>query len=350
MLLTREELDKSSHPDPQVAEYYAKNPAQAHENDPLVVRAGMAAYTEAVLSKLGGSPTGQTVFYHDIPMRDDFSSTLKIFKPTDDRPPGALIVLCFGGGFIAGSKDQLTEIARTLVHLFGATVVNISYRLAPEWKFPYAQLDAWDSMKWIAENATGELLSADPRNGFLLGGVSAGGAITACLSRKFQEEPLKWPLTGQWLCVPSLMHKDICPEKYRELFISHDQNASAPGLTRESREMMREAAQWDASSDLRYAVNSATPLSGQPRAFFQVDGMDPLRDDALIYDEMLKEAGVETKFDFYLGCPHAHWFTMRGMEIGDRARVDCVEGFGWLLREEIKRERIVEVLGIKTWW
>ena len=62
-----------------------------------------------------------------------------------------------------------------------------------------SQYDTWDSMKWIADNATGTLLGADPSKGFIIGGISAGGCLTAVFSRKFQEEPLAHPITGQWL-------------------------------------------------------------------------------------------------------------------------------------------------------
>jgi acetyl esterase/lipase len=91
-------------------------------------------------------------------------STLKIFKPSPSSSggvPGPLIALIFSGAFIAGSDDQVSDIARALVTLFRATVVSVNYRLAPEHKFPTAQHDAIDSVRWVAENATSSLLSAD---------------------------------------------------------------------------------------------------------------------------------------------------------------------------------------------
>jgi acetyl esterase/lipase len=68
--------------------------------------------------------------YHDIEMRDGFMSSLKIQKPASG-PPGPLIVLAFGGGFVGGDNNQFTKTGRVLVNVFGATVVSIGYRLAP---------------------------------------------------------------------------------------------------------------------------------------------------------------------------------------------------------------------------
>ena len=263
--------------------------------DPATMRKGMEMMEQAINKKLPPVPP-ESEFYHEIPMRDGYMNPLKIHKPTN-APPGPLIVLAFGGGFVGGTVEQLTRTARALKDLFGATVVNIGYRLAPEYKFPFAQHDTWDSLKWIADNATGSLLASDPTQGFLMGGVSAGAALTAAFSRVFQAEPVAFPLTGQWLCVPSVMDVSNVPEKYKSYHISSEQFASGEFFSRETREWLQKLVQHDINSYLRYAVNSTTPVSGQPKTYFQVDGMDPLRDDGLIYEEMLKEAGVETKLD-----------------------------------------------------
>jgi acetyl esterase/lipase len=314
-------------------------------SDVFAARERLAAGVKMMNDKLGPAPPTISESYHDVPMRDGFLSTTKIQKPASG-PAGPLVVLYFGGGFVGGDKDQMSGIGRILVSLFGATVVSAGYRLAPEHPFPYGQLDSLDTTKWAAENATASILSADPSKGFIIGGVSAGGSIAAAVSRKVQEEEkLAHPLTGQWLCIPSLMDHASCPEEYKHVYLAYEQNGDTAFLGKESREMMAKASAWDNTSDLRYAVLSKAPISGQPRTYTQVEGMDPLRDDGLIYDELLKKAGVPTRIDLYPGCPHGHFMMMQGYEIGDKAFTDIGKGFAWLLEKEVPDAVLAKILG-----
>ncbi|KXL46650.1 hypothetical protein M433DRAFT_133943 [Acidomyces richmondensis BFW] len=116
-----------------------------------------------------------------------------------------------GGGWISGEKETMIPFSRALVRLFGAVVVCISYRLAPEYKFSTSQNDCWDSVQWVATHASE--LNADPTKGFLVGGISPGGTNAAVCTALLEEEELNPPITGQWLCVPSIMFEQHVPER-----------------------------------------------------------------------------------------------------------------------------------------
>ena len=72
-------------------------------------------------------------------------------------------------------------------------------------------------------------------------------------------------------------------------------------LTRES-----EHYQPDINSPLYAPFNHPDGHTGLPPIAFQVCGMDPLRDEALIYERVLREDfGVNTKLHVYPGLPHS---------------------------------------------
>ena len=130
-----------------------------------------ARLEEKRLKEQGVPGPGIQEVFRTVNMRDGFESRIKIHKPTNSDGP--LIVLIFGGGFIVGNEEQLTPLGRAFAKAFEATTVAISYRLAPEHKFPTAAHDVEDSLLWIARNA--RELGTDPTKGFVLGGISAGG-------------------------------------------------------------------------------------------------------------------------------------------------------------------------------
>lgn len=274
-------------------------------------------------------------------MRDGYSSEIRIYRPVKAPNSSPLVVLLFGGGFHIGTNQQLTPFARAIAVLYGATVVTLSYRLAPEHTFPASQHDCWDSLVWLAKNASS--IGADPSAGFCLGGVSAGGAITACLAEKSVNEKLSPPLTGIWLCVPSTCWPNP-PAGYEDVYLSREQSKNAPILNSGDVETLLASLKVDSKSPLCSPFNASDPHRGMPRTYLQVDGLDPLRDDALIYDRILKEHGVETRLDVYPGLPHAHFAFVPTLESSRKAVADIMRGFGWLLKKEVSDDEITKVL------
>lgn len=232
----------------------------------------MKALSAMTMDQIGAAEPAINESYIIIPMRDGFQSSVVVDKPTTPPTAGSpLIVLIFGGGWISGEKETMIPFGRALVRLFGAVVVRISYRLAPEHKFPTSQNDCWDSVQWIAAHASE--LNADPTRGFLVGGVSAGGTNAAVCTTLSVEEKLNPPIAGQWLCVPAIMFEQHVPDKYKKHFLAHEHNKNAPILPTWTLEALANHTSWDANSPLRSPILSKAPLSDLPPTFIQADGM-----------------------------------------------------------------------------
>lgn len=271
-----------------------------------------------------------------ITMRDGYESELRIHKPTSTPSGGSpLVVLVYGGGFVVGDNSQLSPYSGAMAKLYGATVVNVSYRLVPENPFPAAHNDVWDTLLWVKDHA--RELGAGPAIGFVLGGVSAGGNLSAALSQRWVDEEMSPPLTGLWLSVPLVFPlaspESHVPAELKEAHFSRVQNADAAFIGGGALDIIEGFWKPNWSSPICSPINSdgSKKYVGLPRTYFQVCGMDPLRDDGLIYERMLRKAGVETRLDAYQGVPHAHFAFLPSLSKSKKATMDTISNFGWLL-------------------
>lgn len=154
----------------------------------------------------------------------------------------------------------MSLFAQTLAALYGATVVNFSYRLAPEFKFPTAPNDVWDSLKWLAANA--DALGADTNTGFILGGSSAGANLAAVVSQRALDEKPSPPLTGVWLSIAWLVEEEIVPAEYKDLFFSREQNQDALILNQKAMDYLSAAYSPDIHSPDFSPFNAKNPHKG----------------------------------------------------------------------------------------
>ena len=290
----------------------------------------VAGRREATMAALGNPPPEIKQTELKYTTTDGTQIRAKLYQPQPTPKGGSpLIVMYHGGGFCIGDPEGEEQSCRNFVEAFGATCVSAAYRLAPDHPFPYAITDAWDALKWAAENA--KSWNADPSKGFVIGGTSAGGNISAVLALMARDEKLSPPLTGQFLAIPATCPSSKVPEKYKQYFLSMEQNNDAPVLPQGAIDMFMRGYRPD-EDDWRY-VPAINPNGHEdlPPALFMIDGMDPLRDEALIYEDMLREAGGKTKVYLYPGLPHGHWGFFPFLEGSDKFRREQVEGMAWLL-------------------
>lgn len=273
-------------------------------------------------------------YYHPISMRDGHQSRIKICRPIEPPTLGSpLLILFHGGGFVFGTVEQMTAPARGLVNLFGAVVVSVTYRLAPEHKFPKAVEDAWDSFEWIISNAEG-MLKAKASQGLVVGGGSAGGNLAAVITQMAMEKHVSPPITGQWLSIPHLFTEEIVPKEYKSMWFSREQNSNAMVLNAAALSTLDSFYAPDVYSEFFSPVNASTQVD-LPPTYIQVCGLDPLRDDGLVYEQILRAHGVKTRLDSYAGVPHGSWSLFPTIKSSKKATMDVALGIGWLLKQEV---------------
>ncbi|CAM5998902.1 unnamed protein product [Sphagnum balticum] len=181
--------------------------------------------------------------------------------------------------------------------LMGGVAVNVAYRLAPEHPFPQAVYDAYDSLLWTSTHLTE--LGINPRLGFIIGGISAGANLAAVAAHLYKSDKRSPPLTGQYLSIPTTCDPSAVPPEHKAVYLSREQNKNALILNQKSIDMFE----------------------------------DPLRDEGLIYEQVLREQGVKTRLDIFPGLPHGFWSWFPEAEFSKSFQVKTVEGLRWLLAQ-----------------
>ncbi|OAP62321.1 hypothetical protein AYL99_04524 [Fonsecaea erecta] len=237
-------------------------------------------------------------------VRDGAKIELKIYKPsTSSSTPSVLILKSHGGGWVVGSHEVEEVENRFLAAKAGAVVVSVDYRMAPEYKFPYAINDCFDVLQWCKSHATE--LGIDPEKIIVAGG-SAGGNIAAVLAQKARDEGVSG-IIGQILNIPVTCHPNHFPsDKYEG--DSYRQNKDASIIDAPKMMWFWEQYLPDAQPDPYASPLLAKDLKNLPPALIQVAGMDPLRDEGLAYAEALKAAGNAVTLKTYKGLPHGFYF------------------------------------------
>lgn len=143
------------------------------------------------------------------------------------------------------------------------------------------------------------------------------------------------PLTGVYLGIPVVVHPDAVPEKYLPFYGTYSQNKDAPILSRESMDTLTGQYKPTPTDPLYSPLLRPGGHSDLPPAYFQVCGLDPVRDDGLIYENVLREEyGTKTKIDIYPGVPHAFMAAFPDLVSSRRFLDDSIAGFTWLLEPE----------------
>ncbi|KAI0356165.1 hypothetical protein OH77DRAFT_238225 [Trametes cingulata] len=324
-------------PDPELAPLIAALPAIPAPTgpvDPAVVRARVAGMFTTVarknLAPLLPPEDTYVVAEYKIP-NDAGEFAIRTYRPAaDDSKTFPAMLVIHGGGFMTGDLEMEDYLLKILCVDLQIAIVNVDYRLAPENPYPAGLNDTYDALKWTARNAA--LIHADLRKGFIVSGKSSGGNFAAVIAHRAKDDPFfaGTPLTGQILQMPAVCHPEAVPESVKDKLNSMEECKDAPIFTRgqmlSSYAILKADPKNPEISPLLYPS-----FTGLPPAYLQVCGLDPCRDEGLVYAEKLKRNGIPTKLDVYPGAPHGFSAIFGHTKLAQKWNEDYKQGVRWLL-------------------
>ncbi|KAH7354861.1 lipase/esterase-like protein [Rhexocercosporidium sp. MPI-PUGE-AT-0058] len=247
-------------------------------------------------------------------------------------PPGAtgkklpVGVYYHGGGWLLGNLDSEDAWCRIISKNTPCILVSVDYRLTQTDKWPAQLDDSVTAFKWARNNAS--KFGGDSSKLFTIGG-SAGGGLALSVVNELIKAGSGSQIQGIVAMVPVAAHPDSIPSAYKSQYKAYTENASGvPIIDADTMKTFFEAAGVQPNDETAFTSLSKN-LKDFPPTYIATCGMDPLRDDGKVMEEMLKKEGVQTKSDFYEGVPHYFWL-FPGVERGEEFLINVCKGAKWV--------------------
>lgn len=241
---------------------------------------------------------GRVVTRREVSVRtaDGFDLPLSIFHPDGAHAAAPCIYWVHGGGMVMGDRFANLDIPLEWLDRFGATVVTVDYRLAPEAGGSTLVEDCYAGLAWLAENA--RELGVDPAR-IIIAGASAGGGLAAgtALMARDRGGPA---IAAQILICPMLDHRNVTPSSH--------QYAGDPGVWTREKNLFGWRAVLGEGSDPavpRYVSPAIEPnLSGLPVAYIDAGTAEVFRDEDVAYASRIWQAGGQAELHIWAGGFH----------------------------------------------
>ncbi|KAJ7245220.1 Alpha/Beta hydrolase protein [Mycena rebaudengoi] len=329
-----------STPDPEFLDLISKMPTPSDAPAAYTIESLRAQILKVIIPQAQAyhgprlpSDTAYTVENHTVAV-DGGEISVRCIQPTPvDGESDGFPILCWfhGGGWCFGTLDDDDFHLRALAVDLRISIVNVDYRLAPEQPFPTGLDDCYTALKWTISNAP--KFRGSPVKGLIVGGASAGANLAAVLALRARDDPLFGPhkVTGQLLEIPALFYFKDYPDKYKSELLSIEQNKDAFGLTKGVLEYLADCLKAPPGHpDFSPLLHPSH--ANLPPAYIMVAGLDPLRDEGLLYERVLREAGVATRLNVYPGLPHPFHLMFPQMAASVKCEAEFRAGLRWLLR------------------
>ena len=124
--------------------------------------------------------------------------TAYVYRPFSEQEKLPVLINFHGGGFVKGYRGRDFGFSRILAVNGQCLVVDVDYKIAPEYKYPYAVEEGYDLVRHIQEKA--DSLGGDSGR-IVLSGESAGANMITAILFMLKKAGIPMPL-GAVSCYP----------------------------------------------------------------------------------------------------------------------------------------------------
>lgn len=239
---------------------------------------------------------------------------IRIYRPNTSKDLPAL-VFSHGGGWVLNFLDIYDAALHSLANKTGSVIISVNYQKAPEHPYPTPFDDCFSTLLWVCANASE--LGID-RTKIGIGGDSAGANLAAAVALKIRDD--KGPALAYQLLLYPCLERNFETDSYLAY-------ADGYGLSRQS-------MQWFWEQYLQGSVHDSDPyacpirakdFSNLAPAIIVTAEYDPLKDDGIKYERLLKASGVPTSYCEYKGMIHGFVNLGAVTSTADKAISDCAK-------------------------
>ncbi|WP_246222410.1 alpha/beta hydrolase [Phytoactinopolyspora limicola] len=222
--------------------------------------------------------------------------TVLVLRPRGGtrRAPGMYAI--HGGGMVLGTRFGDSHNLVNAVVDFGAVVVSVEYRLAPEHPHPAPVDDCYAGLLWTVDHAAE--LGIDPARLVIRGG-SAGGGLGAAIALMARDRGGP-AVAGQMLICPMIDDRNntISTRQFYALGL-WDGGFNETGWT-----ALLGDARGGPDVPAYAAPARATDLEGLPPAFIEVGAAEVFRDESVDFASRIWAAGGQAELHVWAGAFH----------------------------------------------
>lgn len=253
---------------------------------------------------------------------------VRIFKPidaTDDLPGMAYF---HGGGYIIGNPEIALGIIEDFIAKRACVVVAPDYRKSLEAPFPAAFDDCYDTLLWLKENA--KTLGVKP-DGFIVGGHSAGGGLTAAVTLKARDTK-DVNIAFQMPVYPMIDDRQIKGTSADFVSPVWSSKSNKVGW-----DLYLKGLKTNNSNIPPYAAPARnTDYANFPPTITFVGDKEPFKDETLSYVDNLRNANIPVEFKLYEGCFHGFETIVPKAEISKNATIFLLDSYASYFDRYIK--------------